>query len=335
MKAIEHHLYIRGRYYYYRSALPQNLHQVLSRKEVCVSLKTQDRALARLYVARLDIEIQSLINQVYTAKDIETAQSIVTLGIEEMKRKAGLPQRQSFNLDLLSSHTGGTNKSFSRVAREYLQDCVTNSPKTIEHKRQTYEIFQSILGDVPFKSISRNEARKFKSLMLKTPANLTKILGVRSYKDVDWNSLPKKEPQSLVTVNNRLIAMTSLFMWGERNDLYNGKNPFLGLAVKNAKVNANKRPPFSNQQLQTLFSCPTYTGRTVTKDYKYWIPLIGLYTGMRLNEICQLLVDDIMCVDGVWIINIDDNDHKKLKTASSRRRIPVHKRLIDLGPLRT
>ena len=203
MKAIEHHLYIRGRYYYYRSALPQNLHQVLSRKEVCVSLKTQDRALARLYVARLDIEIQSLINQVYTATDVETAQSIVTLGIEEMKGKAGIPQRQSFNLDLLSSGSRGTHKLFSQVAREYLKDCVTNSPKTIEHKRQTYEIFQSISGDVSFKSITRNEARKFKAVMLKAPANLTKILGVKSYKNVDWSNLPKKAPQSLVTVNNR------------------------------------------------------------------------------------------------------------------------------------
>ncbi len=333
MKAIEHHLYIRGRYYYYRSALPQNLHQVFSRKEVCVSLQTQDRALARLYVAKLDIEIQNLIHQVYDARDIEAAQNIIMLGIEGMKGKVGLPQRQSFNLGLLSSSMGGAHKPFSQVAREYLNDCVTNSPKTIEHKRQTYEIFQSICGDVSFNSIAKNEARKFKAVMLKTPANLTKILGVRSYKNVDWDNLPKKEPQSLVTVNNRLIAMTSLFMWGERNDLFKGKNPFSGLIISKAKKHANKRPPFSNQQLQTLFSYLMDTDRVVTKDYKYWIPLIGLYTGMRLNEICQLLVSDIMCVDGVWIINIDDNDHKKLKTASSRRRIPVHKRLIDLGLL--
>lgn len=31
----------------------------------------------------------------------------------------------------------------------------------------------------------------------------------------------------------------------------------------------------------------------------YWIPLIALYTGMRLNEICQLDVADIQIVEGV------------------------------------
>ena len=27
--------------------------------------------------------------------------------------------------------------------------------------------------------------------------------------------------------------------------------------------------------------------------YRYWVPLIGLYTGARINEISQLYLDDI------------------------------------------
>ncbi len=330
MKAVDYRLYSRNNHLYYRYVLPRPLQLVFPHKEIKVSLSTQDIALARLYVAKLDIEIQSLINQIYNAQDIDAVRTLVMNGIEGMKGKVGLPQRKNLNFDLLSQG-GGTQQLFSFIAQEYLKDCVSNSPKTIEHKRQTYEMFQSICGDLSFKTITKVEARQFKAVMLRMPANLTKILKVKSYAGIDWKNLPDRDKQSLVTVNNRLISMTALFMWAERNDLYDGRNPFSAMMIKKAEVSANRRPPFTMLQLQTLFSCPIYkgckgmqpkerleTGRLVIKDYKYWIPLIGLYTGMRLNEICQLLVGDIKCVDGVWIINIDDNDNKKLKTASSR-----------------
>lgn len=175
MKAVDYRLYSRNNHLYYRYVLPRPLQLVFPHKEIKVSLSTQDIALARLYVAKLDIEIQRLISQIYNAPDIEAVRTLVMNGIEEMKGKVGLPQRKSLNFDLLSQE-GGTQQLFSFIAQEYLKDCVTNSPKTIEHKRQTYEMFQSICGDLSFKAITKIEARQFKAMMLMMPANLTKIL---------------------------------------------------------------------------------------------------------------------------------------------------------------
>ncbi len=134
MKALGHHLYLRGRYFYYRISLPRPLHTALECKEVVIALSTQDVALGRLYVAKLDIEIQSLIEKTYTGlnkacsmQDIEAAQTLFKQGIEEAKNKIGLPQKQQFNLELLSSQTQGSPKLFSQVAKEYLKDCVTNA----------------------------------------------------------------------------------------------------------------------------------------------------------------------------------------------------------------
>lgn len=169
MKAVDYRLYSRNIHLYYRYVLPRPLQLVFPHKEIKVSLSTQDIALARLYVAKLDIEIQSLINQIYNATDIEAIRTLVTDGIEGMKGKVGLPQRKSLNFDLLSHGAGGTQQSFSFIAQEYLKDCVTNSPKTIEHKRQTYEMFQSICGDLAFKTITKVEARQFKAMMLRMP----------------------------------------------------------------------------------------------------------------------------------------------------------------------
>lgn len=68
---------------------------------------------------------------------------------------------------------------------------------------------------------------------------------------------------------------------------------------------------------------------------------MGLYTGGRLNEICQLSLSDFKRTDdGVEFleITVEDEDGnvvetKSLKTTNSKRVVPIHHRLIDLGLL--
>lgn len=67
-----------------------------------------------------------------------------------------------------------------------------------------------------------------------------------------------------------------------------------------------------------------------------FITLIGLYSGARINEICQLRVTDIIKVDGLWCFNHveEESDDKSLKNNNSIRTNPVHPTLIDLGLIR-
>lgn len=65
---------------------------------------------------------------------------------------------------------------------------------------------------------------------------------------------------------------------------------------------------------------------------RYWLPILGLYTGARLNELCQLTVKDVRDEDGIAFLDItDDAEDQKVKSASGRRRIPVHRRLVEFG----
>ena len=71
----------------------------------------------------------------------------------------------------------------------------------------------------------------------------------------------------------------------------------------------------------------------------FWVPLISIFSGMRMGEITPLYLDNIKEIRGNhrekrWCFDIveePDRPDKKLKTLSSRRIVPIHDTLIDLG----
>ena len=102
---------------------------------------------------------------------------------------------------------------------------------------------------------------------------------------------------------------------------------------KTAYKDESKRAGFTSEQLAILFSAEHYKF-SVTKTFQshYWIPLIALFQGMRLTEICQLATDDIkQDENGINYINIIDNEEQHLKNTQSRRQIPIMPQLIELG----
>ena len=68
------------------------------------------------------------------------------------------------------------------------------------------------------------------------------------------------------------------------------------------------------------------------KPERYWVTLLSAYSGARLNEICQLNVDDISKTDGIWPTNSNgDSADKSTNTKSGNRVIPLHPKLLSLG----
>ena len=102
------------------------------------------------------------------------------------------------------------------------------------------------------------------------------------------------------------------------------KGEFTKLRGKNAYL------PFEPKELSLIFNPDTL--RSLKKPHEYWTPLIGLYTGARLDEIAQLRLKDIEKKDNIWCYSItDDGIETTTKNTSSVRTIPIHPSLIDLG----
>lgn len=100
---------------------------------------------------------------------------------------------------------------------------------------------------------------------------------------------------------------------------------------------------FSRTDLSAIFSGYLYTGTELEKSntvfpYQFWLPLLGLLTGGRLNELCQLDTEDVRKTqaEGIWTISMMDDEldrplPKSLKNQSSRRVLPIHSELIRMG----
>ena len=106
----------------------------------------------------------------------------------------------------------------------------------------------------------------------------------------------------------------------------------------------SKQRAFTLPELKRLFEGTEI--QAIAKNPKlahhFWLPHLGLFTGARVNEICQLNPQtDIVSEPetGIWHIWIttesesDSRVRKSVKTGESRR-VPIHKKLIELGFLK-
>ena len=140
------------------------------------------------------------------------------------------------------------------------------------------------------------------------------------------------------TARDRLDRLKTLLKYAAEVLEWLPRQPWRSLSIQ--AETTNKRRPWEAQELQALFGAPLFTryelptlrDRQHGRDGAYWVPLLGLYTGARPGELCQLQVQDIKTVDGIPCIHItDDGEGQKVKTKAGRRLVPIHSELIRLG----
>ena len=72
--------------------------------------------------------------------------------------------------------------------------------------------------------------------------------------------------------------------------------------------------------------------KNIKQPHEFWLPFLGLYTGARIDELCQIFPYDIRQTnEGLWFLHIHKNDGNTVKNENSIRRVPIHPDLISLG----
>jgi integrase len=140
------------------------------------------------------------------------------------------------------------------------------------------------------------------------------------------------KPLSVSSVNKHIIRVGAFLKWCVKRG-YVEANFAEGLTIaKRNTKEEEEREAYSQEDLQRLIKSPLYISkRDKNHPERFWIPLIALYSGMRLNEICQLHLEDIREEQGILCFDVNEKGDKRLKNASSKRVIPIHQALMDLG----
>ena len=138
---------------------------------------------------------------------------------------------------------------------------------------------------------------------------------------------------SITSVNKHLSRVVSIFDWAVRHG-YCSTNPFTGLTIKQKRMARDARDPFSSEELAKLFAATLFQEKDFKHPYQYWLPYMGLFTGARLEELASLTISDFQKIDGVDVISINEEGDKRLKNLSSKRFVPIARRLKELGLLK-
>lgn len=202
--------------------------------------------------------------------------------------------------------------------------------------RSRLEPLVEVLGNLPIADITREDMRKYREVLCKLPPNRARSVKYKGKTIQELLAMTPADTLNVKTINIFVEAVASMFEWGIREGLLEA-NPAKALQIKDNRQDIDLRDAFTPEEIQKMFFSGDYVPEKFIHPAYYWAPLIGLYSGMRLEEICQLHCDDIVQEGSVWCFDLNINPSKSgivdkaLKNKNAARRVPVHDELIRLG----
>lgn len=233
-------------------------------------------------------------------------------------------------------------KTLKQLVDDFIADRTAEgswSRRTLDARKAQLFLLQEILGDEkPVQTINADEVQSVKAIIRQLPLHKDKqpkTKGLPIQAAIEVQGVKKITAR---TMNEYLGTFTALFNWAERNNFVT-RNPFAGAKLRQpSRARSTKaRQAFSAEEIRTILKqLPKFSQQNTGKSYPYWASMLAVYTGARSNEIAQLNVQDFLKVDGIDCVSFDDkhgSSDKQFKNEASKRTIPLHSQLLELGVL--
>ena len=250
-----------------------------------------------------------------------------------VENSEGMEPVESVSTSVQLDSVEDNSLSLSVLCKNFIQSRVDrgSTPQTIMDCQNSADLLLEVVGDLPVNTLDHSHGREFVQTLKKLPKNRKSRFPNKTISD-----LVEMENVELIgdkTISKLFSKIITMFNWSI-NQGYVKENYFKGkLEPTRQKQIIEKH--FTQSELE-LICGDSLKNNSLDKGRpeRYWVPLISLYSGSRLNEICQMNVSDIKEQDGMWVINLtNDSEDKSVKTVSGNRVVPIHPKLIDLGLL--
>jgi integrase len=207
-------------------------------------------------------------------------------------------------------------------------------------RQKYFPLLLEVVGNKTTDQLNKADVIKYRNAVLNLPVNRHKVIKYKNLTidQIIAQKIPDTDQISKRTKSHYLSKVSGLLIWLESEGYFVHRidSPLRGV-IKFDKSAHEERDPYSDEELYQLFHSDAYLkGRHKFASF-FWVPLIGLLSGARENEICQLELSDIKVHDssGLWVFSLNQDDSnqtkKSVKKSHHKRLLPIHQILIDLG----
>jgi len=237
--------------------------------------------------------------------------------------------------------------TFGMIAKQFFDFKSKNDwvAKTAADVKRVIALATELIGpDKPMALIDIEDVKRVRDALASLPPNYLKMSANKSANAQQAISANVSGASLSVKTQDKYFTMFKQVLIWSANEGFLDKVPGANVKVAGLKkiIPGEQRDPYSPDQLMKIIKSPLYIGHKsadcrykpgtlVVRDGYFWVPLIALHSGMRLGEILQLMKSDVKEENGIWYFDVNKGEGKSLKTASSKRRVPIHRSLIDLG----
>jgi len=334
--------------FHYRRRVPTDLLTVLPHREIWRSLDTDSYSMALRRIHHVAAEVEAAFEKARagTGRIVDTTLITTSARATTIHQSAGSGTSASAN-----AMPGPSTRTIADVYDRFIADPRhTWSKRTaIAHGTTRKWIIEAFGNETPLGDITREGCREFVELLRNMPRHADKRFPDMTIREAVASSKAKGDPRLINTANMNayLNRFGGLMNWAI-NEGYINRNPLKGLKLRDPVRKRDKRNPFSTEQLRQIFGAPIFTGcRDDENGYsvpgdqrprraRFWVPLIALFSGLRMNEICQLEVRDVQDIEGIACFRVapgvsHTGQEKRVKTSASERIVPVHDELVRFG----
>jgi integrase len=214
-------------------------------------------------------------------------------------------------------------------------------PKTRQRMEHQFRRIVEFMGDRPANHVNKRDIIEFMALVARFPVLKGPERSLPIQEFVEHGERVGAKTLTKESVTEWFSSYSRAFDWAVLKDDLEA-NPWAGIGkhvIKGAK--SVERRAFSDDEIKRIFTSPLFTGSTsaggyrnipgsqIVKDHKYWLPILGIFEGGRLNEIAASPLSDIkQSAAGTWYFDLLVRD---VKNRPSQREIPIHPKVIDLG----
>ncbi|MEP5376717.1 MAG: tyrosine-type recombinase/integrase, partial [Hyphomicrobiales bacterium] len=219
-------------------------------------------------------------------------------------------------------------------------------PANVEQAKYAIELFIEWVGAYKnVANLTRRDASSFREVLSKFPARRGSLKQLKAESIPRCIEIAERDDLRLLSVRtkNRYISdLSGFFKWMKKLD-YCEENIWIGMSFDTSNAESSY-PPFSTDQLNQIMKSPLYSGflrdgkeheigNVLANDWRFWLPLLCMFTGARITEIAQMFVDDIHESEGHLAGYIRKNSERgqSVKTKLSARLVVFHPILLGAG----